>query len=79
MILWSLILVPLIASIVIAMRTEQSARPLAMISSLLCALLAVIASIQFDWSNSGAMQLGNDGGFDLIPSLGVSISTGVDS
>ncbi len=78
-ILWSLILVPAVASILIAMRTEQSARLIAMVSSLVCVVLSLVAAMQFDWSNSAAMQLGTEGGLPLIPALGVNFSTGVDS
>jgi len=78
-ILWSLILVPAIASLLIAMRTEQTARPIAMISSLVCGVLALIAAAQFDWSNAATMQLGSESGIPLIPALGVNLSTGVDS
>lgn len=78
-ILWSLILVPAVAAILIAMRSEQGARPIAMFSSLICGVLALVAAMQFDWSNSSAMQLGTDGGIPLIPALGVTLSTGVDS
>lgn len=78
-ILWSLILVPAVASLLIAMRTEQTARPIAMASSLVCGVLALIAAAQFDWSNAAAMQLGSESGIPLIPALGVNLSTGVDS
>ncbi|MFG0292067.1 MAG: NuoM family protein [Phycisphaerales bacterium JB050] len=78
-ILWSLILVPALASIVIAMRTDKDARLIAMVSSLLCGVLTLVAASQFDWSNSAAMQLGTESGIPLIPALGVSFSTGVDA
>lgn len=78
-ILWSLILVPVVAALLISMRSEASARPIAMVSSLACGVLALIAAMQFDWSNAGAMQLGTDSGLPLIPALGVTLSTGVDS
>ena len=79
MILWSLILIPAAASVLIAMRSESAARPIATISSLVCVVLSLIAAFQFDWANSGAMQLGTDGGIPLIPELGVTLSTGVDA
>ncbi len=78
-ILWSLILVPVVAALLVSMRSEGSARPIAMVSSLVCGVLALIAAMQFDWSNAGAMQLGTDSGLPLIPALGVTLSTGVDS
>lgn len=78
-ILWSLILIPAAASVLIAMRTEKSAQTVAMISSLIGVVLALVAAAQFDWSNSGAMQLGTESGIPLIPALGVTLSTGVDA
>ncbi|XHC26808.1 MAG: NuoM family protein [Phycisphaerales bacterium] len=78
-ILWSLILIPAAASVLIAMRTEKSAQTVAMISSLIGVVLALVAAAQFDWSNSGAMQLGTETGIPLIPALGVTLSTGVDA
>lgn len=78
-ILWSLILIPLVASLLISMRTEHSAQTIAMVSSLVCGALALVAAMRFDWSNAAAMQLGTESGVPLIPDLGVTLSTGVDS
>ncbi|MCA9292898.1 MAG: NADH-quinone oxidoreductase subunit M [Phycisphaerales bacterium] len=77
MMLWALILIPLLTAALIASGPRGAARGTAMLGSLISLFIAGLAAFQFDWGNSGAMQLG--GSVPFLPSFGVEFSLGVDA
>ena len=75
--LWMLILIPLATAALIASGPRGAARGTAMLGSIVAFLAACIAMVQFDWGDSGAVQLGSSIAF--MPSFGIEFSLGVDA
>lgn len=72
-----LILIPLAFALLIALRPAQESRFFAVIGTLLAAGVGVYTLGRFDWGSPAAMQL--NASWDWLPSLGLSLSVGVDS
>ncbi len=77
MTLWLLILLPIATAALIATGSRGAARGTAMFGSIISLIAAGIAAFQFDWANSGAMQL--ESIIPFMPSFGIELSVGVDA
>jgi len=74
--LWLMMIAPLAAGLTIAVRPAASARSLALTGSLINLVIAVLFLGRFDFTAEG-LQAQN--AIDWLPSLGLSLSIGVDS
>lgn len=77
MILYLLLLAPLLFAALVAMRPAEHARSIALVGTLAAGVVALFAMLQFDYTHADVMQL--KASADWIPSLGVTLSVGVDS
>ncbi len=75
--LFALMLIPLLGGAVVAAAPARLARPLALAITLATLAATLGVSFGFDWSKGGAFQF--DASLAWLPSIGLSLSVGVDS
>jgi NADH-quinone oxidoreductase subunit M len=76
--LWALMLMPLVAAAAVFAAPAKQSKLLAMLGMGAGLVVALVAAVQFDWSDAAAMQFAS-GGLELFPDLGIALSVGVDS
>jgi len=72
-----LILIPILGAVVVALSPERQAKGLALFWMLAQLAVAVFAALRFNWSDAGAFQM--QASWPFFPTLGITISLGVDS
>ena len=72
-----LVLVPLAFAFIVAFAPEKHARATALLGTLAALVLTIVSLFQFNWANGAEFQFPNQ--FEWLPSLGISVSMGVDS
>ena len=70
-------LIPLVGAIVLKLSPERHAKWIALAWTTLAFFASVFAAFLFDWNNAGAFQF--EASFPFLPSVGVTLSFGVDS
>ena len=78
MILYTLILLPLITGLVVAMSPEGRAKSVALAGSLLSLAATLVAVGQFDWARTDQFQFVSSA-LPLVPPLNINLTVGVDS
>ncbi len=77
MTLFTLMLIPLAAALVVGLSPARQAKWIALAWTTLALAAAVFAAFRFDWANAGTFQF--EASAPLLPSIGVNLAVGVDS
>jgi NADH-quinone oxidoreductase subunit M len=72
------ILIPLLAALAVALAPETRAKSIAMLGTSVALVLGGYLALQFPWDHAGEFHLGGETAIEWLPSLGISLSLGVD-
>ena len=77
MLLWLLLVLPLLGAGLVAISPKESAKVIALGTTLLAVLVNIVALFEFDFAAAGSYQFASS--TDWVPALGITLSLGVDS
>ena len=77
MLLWLLLVLPLLGAGLVAISPKESAKVIALGTTLLAVLVNIVALFEFDFAAAGSYQFASSA--DWVPALGITLSLGVDS